>query len=618
MNGQRDDIQGLRALAVLAVIVFHVNHNWLPGGFVGVDIFFVISGYLITGIVTRQKAQGTFDALSFYKSRLRRIVPAYVFLLALVAMVMAIVLTPRDFHSFFDSLKSALYFNSNNYFNNQNDYFAAASHELPLLHTWSLAVEMQFYLVLPLLVVLMPLRYTKPALAVIATALVLYAEYRLFNNEKQAVYFSLLARVPEFLIGGLLAISANSALSGYGTVKAWAGTVLLLVSVVFISENSPFPGFLALVPCVGTALLLSARDGMVNRWLSSRVMVFIGGLSYSLYLWHWPVLAGLRYFYESYELPVGALAVFVIVTLALSLCSYYGIENPLRRGKGRKGNYSLAAFAALVVASILAAKALNPVVVAPLAVELTRYAPPGTICHGEIVGNCLRGDPQGSTEILLLGDSHAAQLNSFADVVGKAINARIRVITASSCIPIDGFDRERIAEWSRQACADQTLALQRYRDSADAVWLAGMWQYHVPSEPFMRAFERFLSETEARGQPLIVFAQIPMLTSNVQRTHRFNELGSSRTAHLEGTWASANQQIKMRVAQHPNATFFDPVSLPLFARPPIADGRLIYQDDHHLNEVGSGAYGRVAADRLASELSRLQRVTTELRAVRAQ
>ena len=88
------------------------------------------------------------------------------------------------------------------------------------------------------------------------------------------------------------------------------------------------------------------------------------------------------------------------------------------------------------------------------------------------MGNCLRGDPQGSTEILLLGDSHAAQLNSFADVVGKAINARIRVITASSCIPVDGFDRERIAEWSRQACADQTLALQRYRDSADAVWLA--------------------------------------------------------------------------------------------------------------------------------------------------
>ena len=144
MNGQRDDIQGLRALAVLAVIVFHVNHNWLPGGFVGVDIFFVISGYLITGIVTRQKAQGTFDALSFYKSRLRRIVPAYVFLLALVAMVMAIVLTPWDFHSFFDSLKAALYFNSNNYVNNQMDYFAAASHDLPLLHTWSLAVEMQF------------------------------------------------------------------------------------------------------------------------------------------------------------------------------------------------------------------------------------------------------------------------------------------------------------------------------------------------------------------------------------------------------------------------------------------------------------------------------------------
>ncbi|CAM4016893.1 putative peptidoglycan O-acetyltransferase YrhL [Pseudomonas reidholzensis] len=613
VSGQRNDIQGLRALAVLAIIVFHVNQHWLPGGFVGVDIFFVISGFLITGILARQKVRGSVNVLSFYTSRLRRIVPAYVFLLAIVTVVMAILLIPRDFDSFFDSLKSALYFNSNNYFNSQNDYFAAASYERPLLHTWSLAIEMQFYLVLPVLVVLMPVRFVKPALVILAAIFVLHAEYQLVNDEKQSVYFSLLARVPEFLIGSLLAVSASGTLGGHNNLKAWAGTALLIFSVVCISEASRFPGFLALAPCIGTALLLSAPDSLVNRWLAGRVMVFIGGLSYSLYLWHWPVLAGLRYFLEVYELSLSALVLFAVLTLALSMFSYYFIEHPFRRPSVPNVQYKLAAFSALAAALILAAKVTNPLLVPPMAVELTRYALPETICHGQIVGECLRGDPQGSREILLLGDSHAAQLNYFADVVGRAINARIRVITASSCIPIAGFDKERITERARRPCEEQTLALQRYRDSADAVWLAGMWQYHVPSEKFLRSFERFLSETEARRQPLIVLAQVPMLTSNVQRMHRFNELGSARTAHLENTWASANQQIANRVAQHPNAAFFDPAVLALFSTPPIADGRLIYRDNHHLNEVGSNAYGRVAADLLASELSRLQQVTSELK-----
>lgn len=614
MDGKRDDIQGLRALAVLAVIVFHVNHNWLPGGFVGVDIFFVVSGYLITGIVTRQKAMGTFNVVDFYKSRVRRIVPAYLCLLAMVAIVMAALLTPRDFHSFFASLKSALYFNSNNYFNGENDYFAAASYELPLLHTWSLAVEMQFYLVLPALVILIPKRLIKPALTLTTVLLMLYAEYRLFNNEKQGVYFSLLARAPEFLVGGLLAVSATSLVSDYRAIKAWTGVGLLVLSFVFISEDSAFPGFLALAPCVGTALLLSARGSLINRWLASRAMVFVGGLSYSLYLWHWPILASMRYFSESYILPLNALAAFAVLTVALSLCSYYLIEKPLRAIKGRHGNYKMAALTTGVVIVILAAKAANPLIVPALPVELTQYAPAEAICHGQIVEECLRGNPEGSTEILLLGDSHAAQLNYFADVVGKAINARIRVISASSCVPIAGFDKERIPERSRKACDDQTLAIEQHLDSADVIWLAGMWQYHAPSEAFMTALERFLSDTEKRSQPLVVFAQVPMLTSNMQRMYRFNELGSSRTAHLESTWAGANQHVKEQVTQHRNAVFFDPELLALFSTPPIAEGRLIYYDNHHLNEVGSIAYGTIAAEFMRTEMKRLQRLTSELKA----
>lgn len=618
LNKQRDDIQGLRALAVLAVIVFHANSSWLPGGFVGVDIFFVLSGYLITGIVLKQKAQGTFNLLSFYGSRVRRIVPAYLTLLAVVAIAMAILLIPRDFDSFHDSLKSAAYFNSNNYFNQQNDYFAPASHELPLLHTWSLAIEMQFYVFLPAVVMLIPTRFIKVALVLALLALLGYSQMLLQQGEKQSVYFSLLARIPEFLVGSVLAAWGTRQVGNYSNLKAGAGLLLLVLSVALISQASAFPGLLAMLPCIGTALLISAQGSAINRCLAGRSLVFIGGLSYSLYLWHWPVLAGMRYYFERYELPYAALAIAAVLILALSLCSYYCIERPLRGATGRKGTLKLVACFAAVVVVVLGAKALNPVLVPPLPVELTRYAAPGTICHGEMVGECLHGDLGASKEILLLGDSHGAQLNNFADVVGTALHARIRVITASSCVPITGFDQERLPEWSRPPCAAQIAMVQKYLAGADALIIAGMWQYQAPSAPFLQALDRFLGDAAARDQPVMVLAQVPMLTSNVQRMYRFNELGGSRAAQLEKTWAPANEKIKALVSKYPNGAFFEPAGLALFATPPIAEGRLIYQDDHHLNEVGSRAYGMVAAGPLANTLLRLEQVVAKEKLARLQ
>lgn len=614
VNQRRDDIQGLRALAVLAVIIYHVNHKWLPGGFIGVDIFFVISGYLITGIVLRQKAESRFSFTSFYASRLRRIVPAYLFLLASVAAAMAVLLIPRDFNTFFDSLKSAAYFSSNNYFSKQSDYFAPASHELPLLHTWSLAVEMQFYLFLPALVVMVPTRFLKGTLGLIAALLFMYSAILLANGEKQAVYFSLIARTPEFLVGAFLAASGNiSGKSSYRNIKAWIGFVLISLSFILISEKTTYPGFLALAPCIGTALLISASGSTINNFLASGPAAFVGAISYSLYLWHWPVLAGYRYYYEAYDLPAVVLLACAVLVAALSIASYVLIENPLRQVNGRKGALKLAAFAAIAFLAVIISKTMNPMVTKPLPVEMTRYAARKDICHGQIVGKCLRGDLSATTEILLLGDSHAAQLNHFADEIGKALGVRIRVITASSCVPIEGFDAERIPEWARQPCESQIAVVKPYIESADAVLLAGMWQFHEPSERFMLALEKFMTATAKREQPLVVLAQIPMLTSNVQRMQRFNALGSSKSTHLEGTWQKANWSVAKKVGGFPNATFLDLTSLPLFETPPLSNGELIYHDSHHLNEIGSKAYGEAASTKISDAL----RGIGELQAVSA-
>lgn len=202
----RKDIQGLRAIAVLAVMVFHLNPTWLPGGFVGVDVFLVISGFLITSILLHKKSSAGYSLTEtlkyFYVSRFKRIVPAYFLMLIIVALVAAVLFLPSDFNTFRKGLEKATWFSSNRYFADFGDYFAPASNEQPLLHTWSLAVEIQFYLLAPFIVLLLPIRLLKWFFVVLLIGLTALAEYHLrFLGMEQATYYSLYARLPEFFCG---------------------------------------------------------------------------------------------------------------------------------------------------------------------------------------------------------------------------------------------------------------------------------------------------------------------------------------------------------------------------------------------------------------------------------
>jgi len=601
----RNDIQGVRALAVLSVIIFHLNKGWLPGGFVGVDIFFVISGYLVTDLVLRRKIDGGFSFFSFYLSRIKRIVPVYLAVLAITSCVMALLLVPRDFGLFLDSLKSSLFFYSNHYFATQGDYFSPASHELPLLHTWSLSIEMQFYLLLPFLLVLVSARALRLIVPLGIVVFVLYVTIKLGGVRQDATYFSLLARVPEFLIGSLLAIMPIGQKLSYkaSSVLAVFGVLLIALSLWLITGELPFPGLLSLPPCLGVCCLIVSRDNLISRLLAAPIMVYVGALSYSLYLWHWPILAGLRYYYETYALPIHAVALFGMLLAILSVLSYRFIETPFRAGRGAQGVTRLAVFLLCLGMFIIAAPVMNSAVGTPLPIELTRYAAPGSICHGEIVGDCLHGDLSANREILLLGDSHAAQLNGFSDVLGKSLPARIRVITASSCVPIHGFDLDRLPAWAREQCRSQIDIVKNYIDSADIIMVAGMWQYQSASDRFMQALDGFITAASARNQRIIVLAQIPMLTSNVQRMYRFAEFGRRPEANLEGTWQAANSKVAELVGAHTNARFLDFSSMKLFAATPFSNGVLIYQDSHHLNELGSHAYGEAAKDYIRDEVA---------------
>lgn len=601
VTSYRPDIQGLRAVAVLAVMLFHFNPTWLPGGFVGVDVFLVISGYLIARILLARKAQPDYHLGGtlryFYASRLKRIAPAYFAMLVLVSLLAAVLFLPQDLTIYKKGLNQAVWFNSNHYFAGFGDYFAPANHEQPLLHTWSLAVEIQFYLLAPLLVLLLPARALQWLLAALLIGLTALAEYRLrILGIQQETYYSLYARLPAFFAGALVALWMHAA----GEGKPWLGSlglVLVLVSAAIQSRLGPFPGVLALLPVAGAALiLLRPVQGTVGQLLASKPMVWVGELSYSLYLWHWPVLALLRYYTGSQVLDMPLSLLFIVLTVVLSTLSYYVVETPLRAHRARFKQmlgYSLLVGGVLATGPAMAAinRVLSP---APLPIEYQRYADPATICHGQIVGDCLQGDFSSDKEVLVLGDSHAAMLNLFFDQLGKELGFKARIITASSCVTIPGFDYHRIAEWAHEACLKQIEQAQKYLPGAQTLFLAANWNRQLASSDFQHALETFLNRQSQAGTRIYILEQEPLLSKNPLRALRFSALGLVPKIDIDPAYQQANVSLQRLAARHPGVTSLNFEASGMFALAPFADGIPIYLDEHHLNEAGAKRYAAVA------------------------
>ncbi|WP_455884521.1 acyltransferase family protein [Pseudomonas spelaei] len=592
----RGDLQGLRAIAVLAVMIFHAQKNWLPAGFLGVDIFFVISGFLISSIIMEREK--TFSWTGFYGSRIKRIVPVYVLMLAVVSCISALLFISSDFSYFKKSLSSAMFFSSNQYFSDFGSYFAPGAHELPLLHTWSLAIEMQFYVFLPALILWTPRKWLGFLLGGMCVVFFIYAEWALSLPDNQRhVYFSLAARVPEFLVGALIAVTGLGHRWSPRVASVTGFVALALLAFCFVStDEKHFPGFAAVLPCLAAGLLIASKGGMVSRIISSRGLVWLGALSYSLYLWHWPVLAFMRYYLGSDELSGIWLFSFMVITYLLSWMSYSWVEEPVRRAQV-VWERSLGVTVVIGVAALAYSLSprLNASIESPLPVEATRYAPGDEICHGQVVGECLRGDHSEEPTVLVLGDSHAAQLNKFFDAVGEEDKISSRVITGSSCVPIPGFDVERLPEFAQAACHAQISAVMPYVERARVIVVAAMWQWQTPSAAFMAAFSDFLEKTTQRNVKVIVLAQVPMFDVSLLRVRRFEALGLPAHINEDKDWRQANAKVAAIVSRYKGAEFVDFSHSSFFAEAPFHQGQLIYMDNSHLNELGARGYGLFTA-----------------------
>ena len=435
----RPDIDGLRALAVLPIVLCHLGIERFAGGYVGVDIFFVISGYLIGGIVLDQIHRGTYSASAFYIRRFRRIVPALVVTLAVTTAAMCVVALPYPLREYGNSLIAAMLSVSNFFFWLTAGYFEAPAATKPLLHTWSLAVEEQYYLIFPFLMFLVGRRSRRTiqivlgGLALLSFAASVAGAWGIYDQQ-EATFYLLPTRLWELLLGVLAVETRLALLDRRGVREALSAIALLLIGlpILLYTPDTPFPGLAALPPCLGTAILLTAgaHGGSISRHgLSLRPLVFFGLISYSLYLWHWPLIVLLKEGVPTPELSHALQLGAFLLSVALAWFSWRVIERPWRDPaiKGRSILLGTAVSAALIVAAgtalvaskgwpsryppqvVRVADMLHPLKATPSQKDrcfLTKVMPTRdydtAFCRD-------RRDPN-NRNILLMGDSHSAHL----------------------------------------------------------------------------------------------------------------------------------------------------------------------------------------------------------------
>lgn len=338
----RPEIDGLRALAVIPVILFHAGFTLFSGGFVGVDVFFVISGYLITTILLEDIENARFNIVKFYIKRARRILPVLITILlfSFLSMIFVVKAHPSGIIPFSKSALSSVFFVANEYFWRTTGYFGATSSETMLLHLWTLSVEEQFYLALPIVLYLLK-RYARPytfSVFVLATIISFLAAIYLSERFPVAAFFSIVTRAWELGIGVLLAfLRRHPEDYNKNEFLSFLGLAGLIWGYILINENSKHPGYITLIPTFSTALLLHYSQGtrLARVVLENRLMIYIGSISFSLYLWHHIIflifkeLTGVAFFSIMSWVSISA----IISTILLSIMSYHFIEQPFRNNK---------------------------------------------------------------------------------------------------------------------------------------------------------------------------------------------------------------------------------------------------------------------------------------------
>ena len=621
----RSDINGLRAYAVMLVILYHFGFSQMSGGFLGVDVFFVISGYLMTGIILSRLNNHKFSLMAFYAARCRRIIPPLMVLCAILMLMGYFLMPPEEYRRMAEHAVSSLSFISNVVYFKQGGYFDTGSVYKWLLHTWSLSVEWQFYLLLPL-ALMFTARFLRQQFAwvmgiaaLLSFGLVLAmvaTDYHL-----TATYYLLPTRAWEMLVGGLVYLAPKTRLSGQGWVPPLSIVALILCALMF-DENIAWPGIMTLIPVLFTALILHAgvQD---SRWLNHRVMQHIGKTSYSIYLWHWPLWV----FWHLADWPVMFISqvLLILLSLATGWASYVWVEN--RQSWFSRKTYIALGQAAVVMlfgVTIVARAGIPsraPAVVASIdhySQQRFTLAKNCFVLSGITSPQCVFGDAS-RVNLVVLGDSHAAAMLS-SIVASAGTQDGVVFIAQSGCPSVPdiqrsaspdcgGFVKAALADIERKYPNASVLIINRM-----SLYLHGEYgsASSAPTYSFRQAGSSLAAYQQHFGAAVKqlashhrVFIMTPVPEFGYDVIYRMSRdamrgkvltIQQSR-AEYQSRHQDALAMLNNIAALSPNITLLDTTQ-------GLCDSRFcygakenvpLYRDDNHLSEVGNKSLSGVFA-----------------------
>ncbi len=603
----RADIDGLRAVAVVLVLLFHAGLGF-SGGFIGVDVFFTISGFLITGLILKEQAAGTFRLRDFWLRRVRRIIPAVSVMVFATLLVGAWALYPKDYVELAGSAIAQQFMAANVYFWRTGGYFNGPAGLKPLLHCWSLSVEEQFYLIYPLLLMFAAKRKaptTWPRFVVLGV-LFAFAQW-MATTHARAAFFLLPARAWEMLLGGLLwSIPVRFDFSRrQAEVVSWISLATIFGAAAAFDSTTPFPGVMALVPCGATALLIVANwthSTAAGRLLSTKPVVFLGLISYSLYLWHWPILAFAKY--RLGDLSPLASTAFLAVSFLVAYLSWRFVEEPFRRERVAAGPRKLlGGFVAAVGLLLLATSYVRGTEGIPQRYDratqnLLASMDTGQFQRKVTLAEIRRGSlPQigaktGPVRVLLWGDSHAMTVAPLIDQLCKDRGIRGELATFPSTLPVAGFRAGR--KW--EAPTEYGDAVLRYvaRQDIEVVLLVGYWSRDVDEPGFSATMQRTVALLNDAGCHVVLVRDVPE-QPNIKRRilmavaggRSLDKLGVSLAQHRV---RQANADAVLLSLQRPNVTVLDPTPFLLDSDGTcqvISNGVSLYRNADHLSGIGA-------------------------------
>lgn len=593
-SAYRPDIDGLRAIAVLAVLLFHLDIGIVSGGYVGVDIFFVISGFLIGRGVATDLAAGRFSLATFYVHRIKRIFPALFTMLGAVVVLGWFLLLPGDYRNLGSSALATTLFAGNVFFARETGYFGLDAAQTPLLHTWSLAVEEQYYIVFPLL--MMALWRSRGGgrhvvvLAILALVS-LVASVVAVRTAPTAAFYSTAFRAWEFLAGALLAAGAlpDFKTGVQSSTAGIAALAILIWPIIGFTAATEFPGSNALYPVIGAMLLIHSGGpaSLVGRLLATPLPVFVGRISYSLYLWHWPLIVCWKYRHGAALEPLDQVAI-AAVSVVIAFLSWRFVEQPVRRMNDiRAGMVFQTALATLALGCAVGLlvrgsggfpSRMEPQVIALDAATRSMARLPRH-CTGSAPARrhtlCLLGARRDLPPTFLLwGDSHANALMPAFDRAGVELGLVGRIASYPACPALLGVDRlDQPPSHDCSAFNDAVLGALRAMPSVRTVFLVSRWGFCATGVRTEGGPPCHLGSDQEQSRPL---ESTQSLFTQSLRTTVATLTGMGRTVVLVAPTPEFHSNVPETLARA--ALFGGPPNLALSERDYVRRQRLVLRD----------------------------------------